>query len=112
MKQITLNDLVNAVYMLNSGDSFHIQDYNPETNDGYWYGFQRLTSTGIDTDIIVFGICGGDCCIEVIDFGIGMRRISFLDLKKWIMHLLDDRCIDEIWIDEEDWEDNSNEIQR
>lgn len=105
MKQIALDDLVNAVYMLNTDQSFYIQDYNPETNDGYWYGFQRLCASGIDTDVIVFGICGGDCCIEIIDLGYGTRHISFSDLKEWIAHLLDDRCIEEIWIDEEDWED-------
>lgn len=111
MKQITLNDLVNAVYSLAAHESFSIRDYDPETDSGYWYAFQHLP-TALDTNIIIFGIYGGDECMEIIDFGIGMRRISFLDLKEWIMHLLDDRCIDEIWIDEEDWEDNSNEIQR
>jgi hypothetical protein len=38
--------------------------------------------------------------MEIIDFGIGMRRISFLDLKEWIASILDDRCIEEIWTEE------------
>lgn len=111
MRIISLEDVVDAVYMLNPGEVFSVRDYDIETDSGYWYGFQRLT-TGLDTDIIIFGIHGGDGCMEIIDFGTGRMRISYLDLKDWIASILDDRCIEEIWIDEEDWEDNVNEIQR
>ena len=102
MRKITLNNLVKVVYRLAVHESFSIRDYDPETDSGCWYAFQHLP-TDLDTNIIIFGIYGGDECMEIIDFGVGSRRLSPSNLKEWVASLLDDRCIEEIWTDEEDW---------